>query len=99
MPTTVINIKDAPPDWKDNPQYTYIGRPSLWGNPFKIGVDGSRKRVMSQYRNWLPGFRTHMGETFKHKLLGEIKDKILVCHCKPLFCHGDVLAELADNEY
>jgi hypothetical protein len=28
----------------------------------------------------------------------ELKDKILGCWCKPLACHGDVLAEIADAD-
>ncbi len=31
----------------------YIGRPSVLGNPFKIGTDGSRERVIEKYRAWL----------------------------------------------
>ena len=27
----------------------------------------------------------------------ELKDKILGCWCKPLPCHGDILAELANR--
>jgi hypothetical protein len=29
--------------------------------------------------------------------LAALKGKILVCFCKPLACHGDVLAEIADS--
>jgi len=31
----------------------YIGRPSKWGNPFKIGVDGTREEVIEKYRNYI----------------------------------------------
>ena len=27
----------------------------------------------------------------------ELKDKVLGCWCKPLACHGDVLADIADS--
>jgi len=31
----------------------YIGRPSLLGNPFKIGKDGTRQEVIQKYGIWL----------------------------------------------
>lgn len=31
----------------------YIGRPSLLGNPFKIGEHGTRDEVIGRYRIWL----------------------------------------------
>lgn len=31
----------------------YVGRPSKWGNPYKIGKDGARELVISYYRTWL----------------------------------------------
>src|SRR5690606_4551822 len=30
----------------------YIGRPSIFGNPFVIGRDGSRADVIRKYRTW-----------------------------------------------
>src|SRR6185436_3274507 len=40
--TTVINIRDAPPSWRTDPRYVYIGRAGhgladLYGNPHEIG--------------------------------------------------------------
>lgn len=31
----------------------YIGRPSLLGNPFKIGQHGTREEVVQRYKAWL----------------------------------------------
>ena len=31
----------------------YVGRPSIWGNPFVIGKDGSRAEVIEKYETWL----------------------------------------------
>ncbi len=64
----------------------YVGRPSKWGNPFKIGVDGTREEVIAKYREWLPT---------QHLNLVELWGKDLVCWCAPLHCHADVLLELA----
>jgi len=30
----------------------YIGRPSKWGNPFKIGRDGSRQEVIQKVQRY-----------------------------------------------
>ena len=70
----------------------YIGRPSIWGNPFVIGKDGTREEVVEKYRRWL---------LTQPDLLGKIvilKGKTLGCWCKPQACHGDILAERANNE-
>lgn len=66
----------------------YIGRPSKWGNPFEIGVDGTRKEVIEKYRKWI---------LFHPELLAdlhELKGKTLGCWCSPNQCHGEVLVEL-----
>lgn len=75
----------------------YIGRPSIWGNPFshKAGTlaqfqVSSREEAISKYREWL------MQQPELLKKVHELKGKTLGCWCKPAACHGDVLAELAD---
>ena len=68
----------------------YIGRPSVWGNPFKIGRDGDRAQVIEKYRSWIAT------QPELIELLPSLKGKILGCWRKPQYCHGDVLAELVD---
>lgn len=34
---------------------------------------------------------------FVKRVRRELKDQILGCWCKPLACHGDVLARIADE--
>ena len=63
----------------------YIGRGSKWGNPYRIGPDGSREEVIAKYREYL--LRTpHLIAA-----LDELRGKTLGCYCSPLPCHGDVL--------
>lgn len=69
----------------------YIGRPSKWGNQFVIGRDGTRAEVIEKYRAALIANSRLMGE------LPELKGKVLGCFCAPQPCHGDVLAELANQ--
>lgn len=73
------------------PNSVYIGRPSKWGNPFEIGKDGTREEVIERYREWIALQLPLL------KALPELRGKVLVCWCKPLACHGDVLAELANQ--
>lgn len=69
----------------------YIGRPSKWGNPFKIGVDGDREEVIEKYREWIQKQPDLMVD------LGELRGKILGCWCPPDRCHGEVLIALAGD--
>jgi len=71
----------------------YIGRGSIWGNPFRIGPDGTREEVIQKYTAWV---------LKQPKLLSELpklKGKVLGCWCKPLACHGDVLVELVERPF
>lgn len=73
------------------PGAVYIGRPSIWGNPFVIGKDGSRDDVIAKYHAWLmsqPGLRSN---------LPQLRGKDVVCWCAPCRCHGDVLVRLANK--
>lgn len=85
MKTRVVHCKREPYD-------VYIGRPSKWGNPFKISPPQmTRADVIEQYRKYVLSRPDLMAA------LHEIKGKVLACWCKPSDCHGDVLAELADQ--
>jgi len=86
--TKVINIKKYP---KEACSWVYIGRGSPWGNPFKIGVDGTREEVIEKYKEWILSQQPLLNEI--HKLKG----KVLGCFCKPKACHGDVLVELLEK--
>lgn len=83
--TRVVHCKKEPFD-------VYIGRPSKWGNPFRIGKDGSREDVIQKYRHWVLA-----NPNLISQLSSDLKGKTLGCWCKPNACHGDVLAELADQ--
>ena len=69
----------------------YCGRPSIWGNPFEIGKDGTRKEVIAKFKKYLLA-----NEELVDKL-PELRGKILGCWCAPKACHCDVLADLANT--
>jgi len=75
----------------------YIGRPSVFGNPFVIGRDGDRDDVIELYKRYFPR-RMGLDPAFREQVLS-LKGKKLGCHCKPLSCHGDVIAEYLDKEH
>lgn len=69
-----------------------VDRASIWGNPFKVGRDGSRAEVIARYEEWLRRTPELLAK------LPELRGKVLACHCWPLPCHADVLARLADED-
>jgi hypothetical protein len=71
----------------------YVGRPTIWGNMFHIGRDGSREEVCRRYREWLMKQPTLVARARK-----ELRGKNLVCWCAPLGCHADILLEIANAE-
>jgi hypothetical protein len=83
--TRVVNIDSkAPYD-------VYIGRGSGFGNPYAIGIEGDdRDEVIRKFQYDFD--RDFLRDHFKQRLLAH-QGKILGCHCKPLPCHGDVLAD------
>lgn len=84
--TCVVNCREADYD-------VFIGRPSIWGNPFKIGIHGNRSEVIEKYRQYL------LDHPYLLQLAKEqLKGKVLGCFCKPLTCHGDVLVELLNKD-
>ena len=71
----------------------YIGRPSIWGNPFVIGRDGDKADRLRKYREWIIS-QPQLLERAKRELRG----RTIACWCKPEACHGDILAEIADAD-
>jgi len=77
----------------------YIGRPSLLGNSFKIGKDGTREEVITKYRVWLWQQIQEQGDVYQelHRLaeIARSGDLYLICWCKQpgqeIGCHGDIL--------
>src|SRR5262245_45112365 len=77
----------------------YIGRPSLLGNPFKIGEHGTRDQVIAAYRVWLWRQIKLRGDVYRElqrlAAVAEQGDLALICWCsqpdRHVPCHGDVL--------
>ena len=68
----------------------YVGRPTKWGNPFRLESEGQRAQVIADYEKWL--------DTQPELLaaLPELRGKVLACWCAPKACHADVLLRRAN---
>jgi hypothetical protein len=78
----------------------YVGRPSIWGNPFTVQQHGRGNAV-----------RLHAEFVRKNpqliaKIKRELRGKILACWCAPkggvdveatLMCHAQTLAKIANE--
>lgn len=79
----------------------YIGRGSVWGNPFKIGPDGDRAEVLAKYKEYLlRGEGRHLLQR-----IDELEAKTLGCFCaerggltvhNETRCHGQLLLQLVE---
>jgi hypothetical protein len=87
------------------------GRPSTWGNPFRIGIGcwmpGETDQVVAEnsedavalFRQWLTYFVENdtPGCAETRAALGDLRGKNLACWCDLGGpCHADVLLELAN---
>ena len=73
-------------------RYTvYIGRGSIFGNPFKIKKGVTREQVIESYEDRV---REELNNTLGQRIYHLKKDDILGCYCKPKACHGDVIIKL-----
>ena len=69
----------------------YIGRGSIWGNPFPVDKHG-RDECIAMYEVYI---RERLSK--EPRLIQELlnlKGKTLGCFCKPKRCHGDILVQL-----
>lgn len=73
----------------------YIGRPTIWGNPYVIGRDGTREQVVDWHRK-----KVLADKTFQQLIREKLKGKNLVCFCDTTkeLCHGLIYLEIANKE-
>ena len=75
----------------------YIGRPSLLGNPFNVDKY-DRDACIKKYHDKLKKHIAERDKTFDYLVkLSKIEDLVLICWCKPLSCHGDVIKLEIEN--
>ena len=82
---------------KKEPFDVYIGRGSIWGNPYshKEGtlakeIVKSRGEAIKKYEEYLLSNKELMSR------LPDLRGKTLGCWCSPLRCHGEILLKYAN---
>lgn len=71
----VLNMKSiSSKDAADG--FVYVGRPTKWGNPFKIGVNGTREEVINKYKNYI--YKAN-NDYLRDSIKEELKGKNLAC--------------------
>ena len=83
--------------WKMPANTVYVGRPSVWGNPFVVGSELIGGEKLSAEKS-IALYRQYAREAFNERdLRACLRGKNLACWC-PLDqpCHADVLLEMAN---
>ena len=101
--TSVVNVATDAFD-------VYIGRESprkglkrsIWGNPYLEDTattikDGTREEIIAKFKEDLFGNKGRLAGKGLLARIPELRGKRMACWCSPKACHGDVLAELANN--
>lgn len=76
------------------PNTVYVGRPTVYGNPFVIGKDGDREQVIERFAYWIS--RAEQVDLV-NRVRRELAGKNLACWCAPERCHADVLLRIAND--
>lgn len=85
----VLNKYTATPEELEDS--VYIGRPSVWGNPYIMSDTDDRMSVIEKFTIMLLNDKDLMDRAKE-----ELRGKNLVCFCKPQYCHGDILLQVAN---
>ena len=89
--TSLVNIRKHKAD-------LYIGRPTQWGNPFRMKFEDEREWVVAAHMRWLKGIEYQNFEQGKREWILSnlylLEEKILGCYCSPKPCHGDNYIDL-----
>lgn len=70
----------------------YVGRSTVWGNPYRTSSKCSRTQAVAKFRAYLMS-RPELLARAK----AELKGWDLVCWCAPEACHADVLLRVANG--
>ena len=99
--TIVVNMRDRPDLLRrlerggEHAGVVRIDRRSRWGNVYVIGRDSTRAQVIARYHADLRR-RIRSGEIVLEDLADLHAANHYLCWCRPLPCHGDVLARAAE---
>jgi hypothetical protein len=81
--------------WRKPTDAVVVARPTRWGNPYRIGIDGDRLQCVEKFREALTEGR--LGFTVMD-VRRELAGRDLACWCpEDGPCHANVLIEYASS--
>lgn len=105
MPDRIQRLRTA--GWRMPDGAVYVGRPTIWGNPFRIGgplefpyADAGMGEYVRDAAHAVELFRAYTRITPAYRLIVRpaLVGRDLVCWCPPTAaCHADVLLEIANG--
>jgi len=81
--------------WRMPENTVKVCRPTKWGNPWKVGRDGTAEEVVAKYRHMIG--QNIWSEPNANSAKKELRGKNLACWCSGSPCHADVLLEIANS--
>lgn len=104
----VCNKKNMP-ELKENRVIVKIMRPSILSNEFSHNPNSAAKKIVKNRAEAIKEYKVFFYNEVKKK--GSFRDEMirlykiakykhiyLMCCCKPLSCHGDVIKEFLENQ-
>ena len=92
--------------WRMPPNTVKVDRSTKWGNPYRVGIDGTAEQCVAKYRAVIEQSiklalipPRELPHPFGRPLyLGPLRGKNLACWCAlDAPCHADVLVEIANR--
>ncbi len=99
--TYVENMRHLPKGWEKDPDFVYCGRAGhghdgYFGNPIPLEAGEPRGATLEKFKSYFYD-RLDRDPVYNERVRA-LKGKVLVCFCKPLGCHCDIIKEFLDGE-
>lgn len=84
--------------WRMPANTIYVGRGTIWGNPWKIDENTTRATSLYNFRKSLE-LTAARNPSYFELLLAPLRGKNLACFCAPGdACHADIWLEFANGK-
>ena len=84
--------------WKMPANAIYVGRPTVWGNPYVVGSQLMNGETLTAEKA-VALYEQHLADNFNERDIRHcLRDKDLACWCElDQPCHADVLLRIANS--
>ena len=84
--------------WKMPANAIYVGRPTVWGNPYVVGSELMNGETLTAEKA-VALYEQHLADNFSERDIRHcLHDKDLACWCAlDELCHADVLLRIANS--